>query len=118
MPALPFSPVKFSALIERVCAFDSSERLPKLMLRPLNVAIICPLDHFKISRFRERWKRSMWLRLIPEGSRGDVVLQRQIAPFLERSVMDGRRAPAQRLNRHAQIFFEANRIHHVPAIQP
>ena len=33
--ALPFSPVKFSGLIERVFAFDSRERLPMFMPRPL-----------------------------------------------------------------------------------
>ena len=36
MPALPFSPVKFSGLIERVWASDKRERLPRVMSRPLN----------------------------------------------------------------------------------
>ena len=37
MPALPFSPVKFSGLIERVCAFDSRDRLPRPMPSPLKL---------------------------------------------------------------------------------
>src|SRR5438552_853650 len=44
IPALPFSPVKFSALIERVFAFDNRERLPRLMFSPLNAAIASLLD--------------------------------------------------------------------------
>src|SRR5262249_50407871 len=35
-----FSPVEFSALIDRVFAFDSRERLPRLMFSPLNAAIV------------------------------------------------------------------------------
>ena len=38
MPALPFSPVKFSALMERDWALESRERLPRVMSRPLK----CP----------------------------------------------------------------------------
>src|SRR5262245_14068839 len=34
MPPLPFSPVKFSALIERVRALDKRDRLPRCMPRP------------------------------------------------------------------------------------
>jgi hypothetical protein len=37
MPPLPFSPVKFSAEIERVFAFVSLYRLPKLLFNPLNI---------------------------------------------------------------------------------
>src|SRR5438128_9649559 len=40
IPALPFSPVKFSALIERDFAFDNRERLPRPMFNPLNAAIV------------------------------------------------------------------------------
>src|ERR1035437_8225289 len=36
MPALPFAPVWFSGLIDRVWAFDSRDRLPRPMPRPLN----------------------------------------------------------------------------------
>src|SRR5215472_5349229 len=36
MPAFPFSPLKFSGLIERVFAFDVRLRLPRFMSRPLN----------------------------------------------------------------------------------
>src|SRR5260370_12214590 len=38
---LPFSPVGFSGLIERLSAFDRIERLPMCMPRPLNDAIAC-----------------------------------------------------------------------------
>ena len=43
MPALPFSPVKFSGLIERDWALDSRERLPRFMSRPLKAAGPLPL---------------------------------------------------------------------------
>src|ERR1041385_3059427 len=36
MPALPFSPVKFSGLMERVLAFESRGRLPRFRSSPLN----------------------------------------------------------------------------------
>ena len=36
MPPLPFSPVKFSGLIERVCAFDRRDRLPRCRPNPEN----------------------------------------------------------------------------------
>src|SRR5262245_53248663 len=36
IPALPFSPVKFSGEIERVLAADSRDRLPRFMWSPLN----------------------------------------------------------------------------------
>jgi len=36
MPPLPFSPVKFSGLIERVLAFDSRESVPIPRPRPLD----------------------------------------------------------------------------------
>ena len=39
VPALPFSPVKFSALMERVFALDSSDRLPRFMPSPLNAML-------------------------------------------------------------------------------
>src|SRR5713101_7505038 len=38
---LPFSPVGFSGLIERLSAFDKIGRLPRCMPRPLNDAIAC-----------------------------------------------------------------------------
>ena len=38
MPPFPFSPVKFSGLIERDRASDSRERLPRFMSRPLKCA--------------------------------------------------------------------------------
>src|SRR5579863_3412898 len=38
---LPFSPVGFSGLIERLFAFDRIGRLPMCMPRPLNDAIAC-----------------------------------------------------------------------------
>ncbi|KOH46456.1 hypothetical protein NC99_07060 [Sunxiuqinia dokdonensis] len=36
IPPLPFSPVKFSGLIERDSAFDSRYKLPIFISRPLN----------------------------------------------------------------------------------
>src|ERR687886_282377 len=36
IPPFPFSPVKFSGLIERDCAGDRRERLPRCIPRPLN----------------------------------------------------------------------------------
>jgi len=36
IPPLPFSPVKFSGLIERVWALDNRDRLPRFMPKPLN----------------------------------------------------------------------------------
>ncbi len=40
MPPLPFSPVKFSALIERVLARDRRDRLPRLRCSPLNGSVM------------------------------------------------------------------------------
>ena len=40
MPPLPFSPVKFSGLIERVLAEDSRDRLPRFIPRPENSTVI------------------------------------------------------------------------------
>jgi len=42
MPALPFSPVKFSGLMERVTAFERRERLPRLQPNPLYGELIMP----------------------------------------------------------------------------
>jgi hypothetical protein len=39
MAPLPFSPVGFSALSDRVFAFDKRDRLPKFIPRPLNAVI-------------------------------------------------------------------------------
>src|SRR5215831_18238517 len=44
MPPAPFSPLKFSGLIERVCADDSRERVPRLIPSPLNDATIYRLS--------------------------------------------------------------------------
>jgi hypothetical protein len=41
MPALPFSTLKFSALIDRVTAGDSRDKFPRPIPKPLNDAI-CP----------------------------------------------------------------------------
>src|SRR5665213_1054712 len=48
------------------------------------------------------------LRLIPERDRGDVVLQRKVAPS---------RLPAKVLDSHLQLAFKANRVRYVPAIE-
>src|SRR5690606_4384708 len=42
LPPSPFAPVKFSALIDRVSAFDSRDRLPRCIPSPLNVDIDTP----------------------------------------------------------------------------
>ncbi len=43
IPACPLAPVKFSALMERVTALESLERLPRFMSRPLKVSfMMCP----------------------------------------------------------------------------
>src|SRR5215216_5542920 len=39
IPPLPFSPVKFSGLIDLVCAEDRRDKLPRFIPRPLNPAI-------------------------------------------------------------------------------
>src|SRR5881392_3304651 len=49
IPAFPLSPVKFSALIDRVFAFDRRERLPRLMFSPLNAAIVFLLDRLLLA---------------------------------------------------------------------
>jgi hypothetical protein len=40
MPPLPGSPVKFSGLMDRVCAAERRERVPMPMPSPLNAAIV------------------------------------------------------------------------------
>ena len=57
---------------------------------------------------RQRWKRLMWLFLIPEGDRGDVVLQELVASV---------RLPAQCLNRHLEIVLEPDGVRDVPPIE-
>src|ERR1700692_1424965 len=42
IPPLPFSPVKFSALIERVLADDNRHKLPRCMPRPVKVSNTFP----------------------------------------------------------------------------
>src|SRR3972149_6444411 len=42
MPPCPLAPVKFSALIERVWAFDKRERLPRFMCKPSKGVIVPP----------------------------------------------------------------------------
>ena len=42
IPPLPFSPVKFSGLIERDSAFDRRDKLPRWRPSPENV-IVCPI---------------------------------------------------------------------------
>src|SRR5579871_1508688 len=57
MPPLPFSPVKFSGLIERVLALDRRARLPRCIPRPLN-SVIPPLSP---SAVRSAWARVLEL---------------------------------------------------------
>ena len=88
------------------------------LLTQLGILVICDAAHRKspiiktlnnlqeilAGQFRERGVR---LALVPEGHRGDVILHRQVpAPF----------APAQCLDRHPQVLFEADGVHDVPAV--
>src|SRR6187397_726422 len=66
------------------------------------------LDNFERLARRQSAKRRVRLGLIPEGHRRDVVLQREV-----RTVG----APAERLDRHAQVVLEPDRIHEVPAVE-
>lgn len=50
----------------------------------------------------------MRLGLVPDSGRCYVVLVGQVTPA---------RAPAQRLDGHAQILFESHRVHDVPAVK-
>src|SRR5262245_31716151 len=73
----------------------------------LSCASRSALDHFElVEGGRGRAGRCHFL-LIPEDRRGDVILQRQVAPA---------GAPAQRLDRHPDVALEADRVHHVPAV--
>src|SRR5258708_21076811 len=59
MPALPFSPVKFSALIERVLACDSREMLCSPIPRPLKdvmwaALLLCGRVFANFFRIRDR----------------------------------------------------------------
>ena len=47
MPPLPFSPVKFSGLIERVFAFDKRDKFPRFIPRPLNETLIVIFPYLK-----------------------------------------------------------------------
>src|SRR5438046_1497944 len=49
MPPLPFSPVKFSPLIERLFADDSRERFPRCIPSPLNSAIAPPASRLRLA---------------------------------------------------------------------
>jgi hypothetical protein len=51
MPPLPFSPVGFSALIERVLALDSRHRLPSVIPKPLKSDILFSLCFFHFLRY-------------------------------------------------------------------
>ena len=54
-------------------------------------------DHLEVVPVRQRRERRGRQRLVPEGDRGDVVLQRQVAAVLLLG------APAERLDGHAQV---------------
>ena len=58
-------------------------------------------DNFQSVAITEARERGVWFALVPVGHRGDIVLERQVAPAL---------APAQRLDRHAQIVLEADGV--------
>jgi|GEM_PF-6853370 len=65
MPALPFSPVKFSALIERVFARDKRERLCIPSPNPLNVSIRSLLHCGFVSYFALLCSKVQTERLCP-----------------------------------------------------
>src|SRR5437868_13906719 len=65
------------------------------------------LHHFQPIYIRQWHIWHVWLTLIPECNRGDIVLQWQIATAT---------APAEGLNGHTQVFLEANGVHDVPTI--
>src|SRR6185437_10184493 len=67
-------------------------------------------DHFQRVLVGQPGERGGRQGLIPEGDRGDVVLQRQVA-----AVTLG--APAERLNGDAQILLEAHWVGDVPAVE-
>src|SRR3982750_1786005 len=45
MPPPPLAPLKFSGLIERVCALEIRARFPRCMPRPLNAATLLLQSH-------------------------------------------------------------------------
>ena len=51
-----------------------------------------PSDHLEIVRAGERFERDGGEGLVPEGDRGDVVLERQIAPLIEKAIALAREA--------------------------
>src|SRR4051812_45175598 len=63
MPPWPFSPLKFSGLIERVFADDSRERLPRLIPRPLKRAMRSVLLQNRDWRFRPNYTRDCKLQI-------------------------------------------------------
>src|SRR3954452_25189652 len=58
-PPSPFAPVKFSALIERVCADDNRDKFPRLIPRPLNESDIVWLHIFERARLARRLPASL-----------------------------------------------------------
>src|SRR6516225_2432764 len=60
MPALPFSPVKFSGPMERVLAFETRLKLPRFKSRPLNgESAAGTLEHSQATEDRVSSKRSV-----------------------------------------------------------
>src|SRR5579863_765208 len=66
-------------------------------------------DDLAIVPIRKSGKRRRRQRLIPIGDRSDIVLQRQVTAVLLLG------APAERLDSHADVLLEADRVHDVPA---
>src|SRR5579862_4486561 len=61
MPALPFSPVKFSGPIERVLALETRLRLPRFRSRPLNGASAAgTVGHSQVVEHMRSSKRSVF----------------------------------------------------------
>src|SRR5882672_1667915 len=69
------------------------------------------LNDFQVFAARERRKRGGRQGLIPVRNGGNVILQRQVLPLRRNAG-----APAQSLNRHAELLIKADGIHDVPAI--
>lgn len=83
---------------------DNTQSIHRLLLC---YTVLCRSVDFQLVFRRERRERRGRKRLIPVGDRGNVVFERQIAAAV---------APAECLNRHAQIALKADRVGDVPAV--
>src|SRR6476661_4493309 len=87
-----------------------SEMMPIIMVDTLSDHAT-PLDDLEIVAVGQRLQRLARQGLVPEGDRGEVVLQGQVAALLVG-------APPERLDGDAEARLEAHRVHDVPAVHP